>query len=96
MIKQVPVHKSESGVWMASCSEYTSAARLVAEEAMRALGIDVSDFRKRDAVINAICGPVEGMLEYASKNNSYRDAMVNIVSQMEKMDDQKTTTTGGG
>lgn len=74
-IKQVPVHKSKNGVWMASNDptqpEFVSASRAVAVHAMRALGADEHDVHKRDRVIYAIYGIVEGMLDYVSENSNH-------------------------
>jgi ABC-type taurine transport system ATPase subunit len=69
-IKQVPVHKSENGVWMLEGQGFNSAARTIAVEAMRALKHDTNDFRKRDAVIDAIYETLEGMLNYVAENGS--------------------------
>lgn len=58
------IYKDSCGVWMVSRRE--SVARFIAVAAMRSLGIDVNDFRKRDKVINAIASEIDEMLDQAA------------------------------
>lgn len=57
------VTKSECGVWMHDEDRCESFARMVAIDAMRALGMDPSDFRKRDAVIEGISSRLKAALD---------------------------------
>lgn len=52
---EVP-ERTPEGVWMHNSARTESMARVVAIDAMRALGMDPSDFRVRDKIIVAI-GP---------------------------------------
>ena len=52
-------------VWMASRHDCISAARLVAVDAMRALGHNPEDFRLRDKVVLAIFPTVNDQLDSA-------------------------------
>ena len=60
------VIKSECGVWMHNPDRCESFARMVAIDAIRALGLDASDFRKRDAVITAISPRLQAALDEVS------------------------------
>ena len=60
------VTRHETGVWTSRGNPVESASRLVAIDAMVAMGLDSGDFRKRDKIISAICERVDGMLDHAA------------------------------
>jgi hypothetical protein len=59
---------SHGSVWMTDDQACISAARAVAVDAMRSLGMDEGDWRTRDNIIMAISDRINGMLEYVRHN----------------------------
>ncbi len=59
------VSRHESGVWASDENPAESASRLVAIDAMVALGLDPNDFRTRDKIITGISDRINGMLDDA-------------------------------
>lgn len=59
----VKVYKRGS-VWMTDDQQHISAARAVAVDVMRCLGMDENDFRTRDKIIFAIIDRIDGMLDH--------------------------------
>lgn len=58
------VFRTEEGVWMER--EWESVSRVIAIEAMTALGLDPHDFRVRDKVIMAISTTVDRCMDEAA------------------------------
>ena len=58
--------RSGCGIWMSSYRGM-SVSRMIAVDVMRALGLDPSDFRTRDKIINGINDRVNGTLDSISK-----------------------------
>lgn len=57
------VVRSSVGVWMAQDEEMVSVSRMIAIDAMRAMGLDPNEWRLRDEIISAICQRVDGTLD---------------------------------
>ena len=74
--------KSDCGVWMDDESRCISLSRRIAEEAMRAARLDVTDFRLRDAIIGAINKTVEDAMDSAVDQSIYKRAFDNMAEQM--------------
>lgn len=76
--------KSDCGVWMVRGTT-NSIARHVAIQAMRALDMDVNDFRKRDAVIMEISGTIEEALDEAAQGDKEQiEELKRHVQQLER------------
>ncbi len=59
-------YRSDCGVWMESSGNSQSIARVIAVDAMRALGLDyINDFKTRDKIIMAIVIRVDQTLDAA-------------------------------
>ena len=67
-MSEYTVTRAECGVWMADDANHISAARAIAEDAMRSLGMDTADFRTRDKIIMGIADRVGGMLDHVSRD----------------------------
>lgn len=57
--------RTDGGVWMHDAERTESVARMVAIDALRALGMDVNDFRIRDKVITGISARINSTLDAA-------------------------------
>jgi hypothetical protein len=59
---------AHGSVWMVDDQTCISAARAVAVDTMRALGMDEGDWRTRDNIIMAISDRINGMLDHVRHN----------------------------
>jgi len=76
-----PAVRSDVGVWMADEERCESVARMVAIDAMIALGLDPREFKTRDRVITAISDRINGTLDTVAKEDIYRRAMESMAKQ---------------
>lgn len=78
--------KSDSGVWMDDEYRWISLTRRIAEDAMMAARLDVTDFRLRDAIIGAINKTVEDAMDSAAEQavdqSIYKRAFDSMAEQM--------------
>lgn len=73
--------RSDVGVWMHSEERTESVARMVAIDAMVALGLNPNDFKTRDKIIGAISDRINATLDHVN-DSIYRRAMESMASQM--------------
>ena len=76
-----PATRSDVGVWMYNEERTESVSRMVAIDAMIALGLNPEDFKTRDKIIVAISDRINGTLEHVD-NSIYRRAMESMAAQM--------------
>ena len=67
--------------WMASPDRCESVSRMVAIDAMIALGLDPADFRTRDKLILAINPRINGTLDFVANEDIFRRAMESMAKQ---------------
>lgn len=73
--------RSDVGVWMSDPARCESVARMVAIDAMIALGLDQNDFRTRDKIIGGISDRVNGTLNSVANEDIFRRAMESMAAQ---------------
>lgn len=58
--------RSDVGVWMSDADRCESVARMIAIDAMCAIGLDPHDFKLRDKIISGIVTRVDGTLDFVA------------------------------
>ena len=73
--------RSSVGVWMAPDGACVSVARMIAIEAMQAMGLDPTEWRLRDKIIMAISDRVNGTMDFVANEDIFRRAMESMAAQ---------------
>jgi hypothetical protein len=73
--------RSSVGVWMTKDDACVSVARMIAIDAMQAMGFDPAEWRLRDRVIEAISERVNRTLDGVADEDVFRRAMESMAAQ---------------